>query len=131
MFGSLCTSESFPEINRRTVEVINPGPRRHGTEILRWLGDRLPPSTIKPMAMERFESASPELGIPIDEARRLVRTSVDRWNEEILKEFAHPEPSPARVRSLKGVLNSLRHLFADLFACLGDTGNPFGSDIQA
>src|SRR3546814_3328424 len=73
------------------------------------LGDRLPPFSFKPMAMERFESASSEHGIPIDEARRLVRTSVDRWNEEVLREFAHPEPSPARVRSLKGVLNSLRH----------------------
>src|SRR3546814_3214482 len=77
------------------------GPRRHGTEILRWLGDRLPPFSFKPMAMERFESASSEHGIPIDEARRLVRTSVDRWNEEVLREFAHPEPSPARVRSLR------------------------------
>src|SRR3546814_4394854 len=84
------------------------------SDLVRWLGDRLPPFSFKPMAMERFESASSEHGIPIDEARRLVRTSVDRWNEEVLREFAHPEPSPARVRSLKGVLNSLRHLFAPL-----------------
>src|SRR3546814_15485687 len=77
------------------------------------------------MAMERFESASSEHGIPIDEARRLVRTSVDRWNEEVLREFAHPEPSPARVRSLKGVLNSLRHLFAPLFSGLEDARKMF------
>src|SRR3546814_18337208 len=77
------------------------------------------------MAMERFESASSEHGIPIDEARRLVRTSVDRWNEEVLREFAHPEPSPARVRSLKGVLNSLGHLFAPLFSSLEDARKMF------
>src|SRR3546814_6177302 len=87
IFADLVTSERFHEINRPTVEVIDTGPRRHGTEILRWLGDRLPPFSFKPMAMERFESASSEHGIPIDEARRLVRTSVDRWNEAVLREL--------------------------------------------
>src|SRR3546814_9282493 len=77
-----------------------------------------------------FESASSEHGIPIDEARRLVRTSVERWNEEVLREFAHPEPSPARVRSLKGVLNSLRHLFAPLFSSLEDARKMFDPDTQ-
>src|SRR3546814_5333489 len=83
------------------------------------------------MAMERFESASSEHGIPIDEARRLVRTSVDRWHEEVLRDFVHPEPSPARVRSLKGVLNSLRPLFAPLFSSLEDAPNMFEPDTQA
>src|SRR3546814_4098276 len=53
------------------------------------------------MAMERFESASSEHGIPIDEARRLVRTSVDRWNEEVLREFAHrSEEHTSELQSL-------------------------------
>src|SRR3546814_15847019 len=102
----------------------------HGTEILRWLGDRLPPFSFKPMAMERFESASSEHGIPIDEARRLVRTSVDRWNEEGLREFAHPEPSYGRVRSLKGDLNSLRYLFAPLFSSLEGARKMFDHATQ-
>src|SRR3546814_5078278 len=55
IFADLVTSERFHEINRPTGEVIDTGPRRHGTEILRWLGDRLPPFSFKPMAMERFE----------------------------------------------------------------------------
>src|SRR3546814_298942 len=75
IFADLVTSERFHEINRPTVEVIDTGPRRHGTEILRWLGDRLPPLSFKPMAMERFESASSEHGIPIDEARSEEHTS--------------------------------------------------------
>src|SRR3546814_4393102 len=37
IFADLVTSERFHEINRPTVEVIDTGPRRHGTEILRWL----------------------------------------------------------------------------------------------
>src|SRR3546814_785598 len=35
IFADLVTSERFHEINRPTVEVIDTGPRRHGTEILR------------------------------------------------------------------------------------------------
>ena len=131
IFADMVTSERFSEINRPTVEVIDTGPRRHGTEILRWIGDRLPPFTFKPMAMERFESTSPQPGIPIDEARLLVRTSVDRWNEEILREFAHSEPSPYRVGNLKGVLNSLRHLFAGLFRSLEDVQKMFEPDDQS
>lgn len=130
IFADTVTSERFSEINRPNVEVIDAGPRRHGAEILRWIGDRLPPFAFKPMAMERFASVSPQPGIPVDEARRLVRTSVDRWNEEILREFAHPEPSPSRIRSLKGVLNSLRHLFAGLFSSLEDAQKMFGPDAQ-
>src|SRR3546814_7583191 len=33
IFADLVTSERFHEINRPTVEVIDTGPRRHGTEI--------------------------------------------------------------------------------------------------
>lgn len=131
MFSLSVTSERYSEINRPKVQVIDTGPRRHGAEILRLIGDRLPPFAFTPMAMERFASVSPQPGIPVEEARRLVRTSVDRWNEEILREFAHPDPSPARIRSLRGVLNDLRHLFAGLFSDLEDAQKMFEPDAQA
>ncbi len=75
---------------RPKLEIIHSGPRRHGAAILRLIGDRLPPFSFKPMAMERIEVTSPESGIPLADARRLVRSSVDRWNEAILVNRTDP-----------------------------------------
>lgn len=66
------------------VDLVDSGQRRHGAAILRTIGDRLPPFSFKPMAMERFEAVSEQPGIQMSEARELLRVSVDRWNSDIL-----------------------------------------------
>src|SRR3546814_14800233 len=50
IFADLVTSERFHEINRPTAEVLEPGPRRHGTQLMRWLGEPLPPLRFHPQA---------------------------------------------------------------------------------
>src|SRR3546814_16809337 len=106
IFADHGTSERFHEINGPTVEVIDTGPRRHGTEILRWLGDRLPPVSFKAMALARFESASYEHGLQIDEARSWVRTSVDLWETGVRRDFEEHEHTHARVRVLQSDFQS-------------------------
>lgn len=98
------------------VEVVDTGPRRHGAATLRLIGDRLPPFAFKPMAMERFEAVSSRPGIPLDDARRLVRSSVDRWNEAILARQPDSERGLSRFGS-PGVkiARQLRQLFAPVF----------------
>ncbi|MEO1968475.1 MAG: hypothetical protein ABGW87_07155 [Sphingomonadaceae bacterium] len=63
---------------------VNEGVRRHGTGILRVIGDRLPPFSFRPMAMERFNAVSEDRGIPLTEARNLIGAAVNRWNCSLL-----------------------------------------------
>lgn len=106
---------------RLQVDVIDTGPRRHGAATLRLIGDRLPPFAFKPMAMERFEAVSSTPGIPLDDARRLVRSSVDRWNEAILARQPDSERGSSRFGS-PGVkiARQLRQLFDPVFEAVGD-----------
>jgi hypothetical protein len=103
------------------VSVIDTGPRRHGAAILRLIGDRLPPFSFKPMAMERFEAVSSAPGIPLGDARQLVRSSVDRWNEAILARLPDSEGHSSR-RANHGlkIVRQLQQLFAPAFEAVED-----------
>jgi hypothetical protein len=109
-------------LDPKIIDVVDTGPRRHGAATLRLIGDRLPPFAFKPMAMERFEAVSSTPGIPLDDARRLVRSSVDRWNEAIL---ARQQPDSERGLSWAGssgvaIALRLRQLFAPVFEAVED-----------
>lgn len=106
---------------RLQVDVVDTGPRRHGAATLRLIGDRLPPFQFKPMAMERFEAVSSTPGMPLDDARRLVSSSVDRWNEAILARLPAADGDLARFGG-PGVkfAHRLRQLFAPVFEAVED-----------
>jgi hypothetical protein len=103
------------------VDVIDTGPRRHGAATLRLIGDRLSPFAFKPMAMERFEAVSSKPGVPLADARRLVRSSVDRWNEAILARLpVSQRPLSRRGNSGLKIVRELHQLFDPVFEAVED-----------
>lgn len=118
-------SDTFA-IEKPIVKVMDTGPRRHGAAILRHIGDRLPPFSFKPMAMERFGAASPHNGMPLDAARRLVRGSVERWNEGILSQAVEATGQrTTRQNRLKRIARDLRTLTDPLYELVEDVRGMF------
>lgn len=88
---------------------IDQGTRRHGSAILRLMGDRLPPFSFRPMAMERFDAEGAGPGIDLSKGRELVTHAVDRWNRNILEQHMENVTSKiARSNRLKDIERTVR-----------------------
>jgi hypothetical protein len=105
--------ESAAHLRGVNIKLVDAGPRRHGAAILRLVGDRLPPFTFKPMAMERVEGFAETPGLGLEEARRLVRGSIDRWNDALLAKVDKQKCSNARRRRLNDLSSQISSLFDD------------------
>ena len=88
---------------------IDQGTRRHGSAILRLMGDRLPPFSFRPMAMERFDAVFDGPGIDVAKGRELVAAAVTRWNRNILEQHLGNVTSKiARSNRLKNIEQTVR-----------------------
>lgn len=113
------------------VNVIGSGPRRHGSAILRIIGDRLPPFTFKPMAMERIEASSKRPGLPLDEVRRLVANSVNQWNNKLSSILPPSNLSRMRVDfNLVRLQSDLAIIFEPIFRLQKEENETFGRRLS-
>ena len=88
---------------------IHQGTRRHGSAILRLMGDRLPPFSFRPMAMERFDAEGVGPGIDLSKGRALISAAVDRWNRNIIEQHMENVTSKiARSNRLKNIERTVR-----------------------
>lgn len=88
---------------------IDQGTRRHGSAILRLMGDRLPPFSFRPMAMERFDAEGVGPGINLSKGRELVTHAINRWNRNILEQHMENVTGKiARSNRLKNIEQTVR-----------------------
>lgn len=112
-----------------SLNLVDQGTRRHGASILRLIGDRLPPFSFRPMAMERFEAVSDAPGISIIKARELIVAAVDRWNLNVLEQHTENVSNKiARSNRLKGIERTLRALLEPVIQVAEDAEGMFEPD---
>lgn len=88
---------------------IDQGTRRHGSAILRLIGDRLPPFSFRPMAMERFDAVFEGPGVDVARGRELVAAAVTRWNRNIFEQHMENVANKiARSNRLKNIEQTVR-----------------------
>jgi hypothetical protein len=105
-----------PEDHGVKLAVIATGPRRHGDNIMRLLGDRLGPHSFRPLAALGEDPPSAEgAGLHPTDAPVVWARAVDQWNNKILARAERAEPDGVRLDRLKRIYNELTRLFRPVF----------------
>ena len=100
---------------RPEVNVISEGPRRHGELILRLLGDRLGPYSIRSRTpLEANAERASGGGNSLESAHRMVGYCVDAWNRKLLLQLPAvlPEDTPRHSRRLERIAKQVEAIFA-------------------
>lgn len=90
------------------------GPRRHGENIFRMIGNRLGPytllirSTANPQLVDEQLATAP---LPFAKAEEVVRHAVAKWNEGILQQMKAGRSRDARRKRLIEIMRSMTELF--------------------
>jgi hypothetical protein len=90
------------------------GPRRHGENIFRMIGNRLGPytllirSTASPQIVDEQLATAP---LPFAKAEEVVRHAVGKWNEGILQQMKVGRSRDARRKRLIEIMRSMTDLF--------------------
>lgn len=90
------------------------GPRRHGENIFRMIGNRLGPytllirSTANPQVVDEQLATAP---LPFAKAEEVVRHAVTKWNEGILRQMKAGRSRDARRDRLIEIMRSMTELF--------------------
>ena len=99
--------------NKARLKIVRSGPKRHGIEIIRIIGDRLGPYRLFPRQSfsEEFNVVN-EAGLPYDEARELLDLAIGSWNRKRLQALGIAETgfSAARDRSLARIVKEFGEL---------------------
>jgi hypothetical protein len=99
-----------------TFEVISAGPRRHGDNIMRLLGDRLGPHSFRRLAALGEDPPSvPGPGLHVHDAPQVVSRAVSQWNAQILAGAQKSEADPKRLRRLQGIADELARIYMPVF----------------
>jgi hypothetical protein len=96
------------------VAIRTTGPRRHGTEIMKYLGDRLGPYQLfakQPFGVRAPRSASE--GVSSDRAEELIGYCVAKWNNSRLRDLgAQPSfPTNVRHRQVETIIGEVGDIF--------------------
>ena len=96
------------------MNAIGTGPRRHGREIFRIIGDRLGPYSLSRLPSAVRQPVDPDPEGMASEASELIQLSIEAWNRRRLETLGIGEvgTDPMRERRLSRLLDDVEELLS-------------------
>lgn len=114
------SSKSNSEEEGLDIEVIGSGPRRHGDQIMRLVGDRIGPYEFRRLTdLVHLPRVNDQLPTDFNDAVRIVGYAVDKWNQEALSNFAKGTEPHSETRMIE-LGKDIDAIFKPVFECVRD-----------
>ena len=115
------SSKSNPREERPDIEVFGSGPRRHGDQIMRLIGDRIGPYEFRRLTdLVHLPRVKDQPATDFNDAVRIVGYAVEKWNQEALSNYAKGRASSGSEKKLIELSEAINTTFKPVFGAVRD-----------